>query len=82
MTLKDIEFLIDNYKFNVIINHNQENNFKIRINAEIAYIYSDNYPQYALPPRSSNRPSAVFALELKQEPHPSFSRYLSYLLQI
>lgn len=43
MTLKDIEFLIDNYKFNVIINQNQENSFKIRINAEIAYIYSDNY---------------------------------------
>ena len=43
MKLNDIEFLIDNYKFNVLIDRNKNNSIEIRVDAEVAYIYSDNY---------------------------------------
>ena len=43
MKLNDIEFLIDNYKFKVLIDRNKNKSIEIRIDAEVAYIFSDNY---------------------------------------
>lgn len=41
--INDIEFLIDNYTFQIVIDKNEEHNVNLHINAEIGYIYSPNY---------------------------------------